>query len=118
MTFMLQIFIFLYNSHKFLDDDFNFDAKQIKTKIPTTTQGSNTGFVGQNPIRKGFFPTSYGKILCTQFSPKLLEFLSKGYLRETGRVELVVLLCWKCLESRLYYYCLSWNDFIWIWNAI
>ena len=80
MTFMLISFIFI---HKFLDDDFNFHAKQIKTKIPTTTQGSNTGFVGQNPIRKGFFPTSYGKILCTQFSPKLLKFLPKGYLRET-----------------------------------
>ena len=79
MTFMLISFIFI---HKFLDDNFNFHAKQIKTKIPTT-QGSNTGFVGQNPIRKGFFPTSYGKILCTQFSPKLLKFLPKGYLRET-----------------------------------
>ena len=74
MTFMLHLFVFI---HKFLDDDFNFHAKQIKTKIPTTTQGSNTGFVGQNPIRKGFFRTSYGKILCTQFSPKLLEFLLK-----------------------------------------
>ena len=37
--------------------------------------GSNTHFLDENAIREGFFPTSYGKILCTQFSPKLLEFL-------------------------------------------
>src|SRR3989344_3540076 len=45
--------------------------------------GSNTGFLGENPIRKGKIHTSYGFYLCTQFSPKLLEFLPKGYLRET-----------------------------------
>ena len=74
MTFMLQIFIFLYNSHKFLDDDFQNHQRFMKTKIPTTTMGSNTPFLGEKAIRKGFFPTSYGKILCTQFSPTLLEF--------------------------------------------
>jgi len=86
MTFMLHSIIFLYSSHKFLDDDFNFHTKQIKTKIPTTTQGSNTGFLGENPIRKGKIPTTYGFFLCTQFSPKLLEFLLKDNLRETERV--------------------------------
>ena len=37
-------------------------------KIPTT-MGSNTGFLGENPIRKGKIHTTYGFFLCTQFSP-------------------------------------------------
>ena len=48
----------------------------IDNKKISTTMGSNTGFLGENPIRKGKIPTSYGFFLCTQFSP-LLKFFKE-----------------------------------------
>src|SRR3989344_7059045 len=54
----------------------------IEHKKISTTMGSNTGFLGENPIRKGKIPTSYGFFLCTQFSPLLKFFkeISKGLI--------------------------------------
>ncbi len=40
----------------------------IKTTNPTTIMMANTGFVCQNPIRKGKIHTVYGFFLCTQFA--------------------------------------------------
>jgi hypothetical protein len=53
--------------------DLLYINNKINMKIPTTLD-SNTHFLGENAIRKGFFHTSYGKILCTQFDAIVVGF--------------------------------------------
>ena len=44
-------------------------SQVIKYAFYIIQMGSNTAFLGEKPIRKTFFHTTYGKKFCTQFSP-------------------------------------------------
>jgi len=42
----------------FIYENFEFHQRNLQIKISTTTEDSNTGFLGENPTHKGFFRTS------------------------------------------------------------